>query len=70
MYISVFNLIIVKSSIFLFNTLKSIFELNVENIDTFSKYLIDNIKEYEIIFIENKDYSTSNEVHQTSSDKL
>ncbi len=47
-----------------------IFELDVENIDTFSKYLINNIKGYEIIFIENKDSSTNNEAHQTSSERL
>jgi len=49
---------------------RCIFELDVENIDTFSKYLIDNIKGYEIIFIENKDSSSGNEVHQTSSERL
>ncbi len=32
---------------------KCIFELDIESIDAFSKYLIDNIKGYEIIFIEN-----------------
>ncbi len=52
------------------NKSKSIFKLDVESIDTFSKYLIDNIKGYEIIYIENKDSSTDNEVHQTSSERL
>ncbi len=52
------------------NKSKSIFKLDVKSIDTFSKYLIDNIKGYEIIYIEAKDSTTNNEVHQTSSEKL